>query len=73
LLPAPNGSHTDGPFATLAKAQSAMQSGSVKLTEIETGTYTMSANWDFTSADANEKWLPYSGQNTVTLAFGGTY
>jgi hypothetical protein len=33
----------------------------------------MSADWNFTWSDAREKWIPYSGQNTVTIAFHGSY
>jgi hypothetical protein len=73
LLPVPNAAHTDGPFATLAKAQSKMRGSSIKLTQIEAGTYTRHANWTFSSADSTEKWIPYNGRGSVTIALNGTY
>jgi hypothetical protein len=62
-----------GPFLTLAKCQSAMQSGSTKVCTLQAGNYTLSANLIFTSSDNGETWLPASGLNTATIDGASSY
>ena len=57
----------------LAKAQSKMRGSSTQTDANRDGTCTMSAGWKITWSDAHEKWISYSGQNTVTIAFHGSY
>jgi len=73
LLPAPNATHTDGPFQTLAKAQSAMRGSSTnKTTTIRAGTYSIAGTtFAFTSVDNGETWIPYAGEKVI-LDGGGT-
>lgn len=75
LLPAPNGSATDGPFASLTKCQSAMRaSGSTKSCSVRSGTYTLTASLDFTTQDNGETWqyYPPDGFNTATIDGGSS-
>jgi hypothetical protein len=70
-LPAPNSTSTDGPFRTLARAQSAMEASSIKTVTLRAGSYSLaSTSLTFSSQDAGEKWLPYSNE-IVTLDGGG--
>lgn len=72
LLDAPNQTNTDGPFKTLARAQTAMRNSStIKTTTIRAGTYSLagtniSLNWQ----DAGETWIPY--QNETVIIDGGS-
>ncbi|HEX3587778.1 MAG TPA: right-handed parallel beta-helix repeat-containing protein [Candidatus Angelobacter sp.] len=59
------------PFLTLLHAQAAMSGGSTKKTIIEAGTFTLGANWAFTSADAGETWVSYPGA-TVVISGGAS-
>lgn len=68
-LAAPNGSGTDGPFRTLAKARDAMRTGSVKTTLIRAGTYYMSSTLVLTAADNGTRYRGYDGE-TVVLSGG---
>jgi hypothetical protein len=72
LLEAPNGTNTDGPFRTLARAQTAMRSSStIKMTTIRSGTYSIDGiNLIFNAQDSNETWIPY--QNEMPIINGGT-
>lgn len=54
-----DGSQTN-PFATLARAQQAMQGSTIKTTEIESGTYSL-GSWNLSSADSGETWISHSG------------
>src|SRR5881396_2168446 len=59
-LDAPNSTNTDGPFKTLARAQSAMQASTIKKVTIRSGTYSLkSTNLTFAWQDAGETWLSY--------------
>ena len=56
-----NGTSPSTAFATLGKAQTAMQGGSIKTTYLEPGTYTLTASYTLmyvtlTSADNGETW-----------------
>jgi len=85
---APNGSDSTGdgsiskPFATLAKAETAMQAGSTKTTYIRSGYYALpsvvesgvSYGLHLTSADSGETWSSYpaDGYNSAVLDGGST-
>ena len=65
-LAAPNAAGTDGPFATLAKAQSAMRASSdTHTTYVEGGDYYLTQSLDLTAKDNGESWLAYQGQAAV--------
>jgi hypothetical protein len=78
---APTASGTHGPFATLAKAQSAMRSGSIKTAYIRAGTYTparvapasgfptLTTYLYLTSADNGETWSYYPPDGVDTAVF----
>jgi hypothetical protein len=71
-LDAPNSANTDGPFETLARAQSAMQASTIKKVTIRGGTYSIqSTNLTFSWPDEGETWISYPGE-TVILDGGGT-
>jgi hypothetical protein len=72
-LPAPNAGKTDGPFATLPRAQHAMQASSIKRTAIRGGTYSLGATLELTSADSGETWqyYPSDGYDSAVLDGGG--
>jgi hypothetical protein len=61
------------PFQTLTHAQSVAEGSSIKVVYIESGTYTLTGNWHFGSADTGETWVAYSGPNTVTISGAGNY
>lgn len=66
LLPSPNSAGTDGPFETLAKAQSAMRaSPSIKVTTIRGGTYALSSSWSLSQQDSGELWISYPGETPI--------
>ena len=69
-----NGSDTaDGsassPFATLQRAQRAMQQSAIKVTQINAGTYHLSSPLTLTEADQGETWEAVAGA-TVILSGG---
>jgi len=71
---APNGNDSaDGsvssPFATLQRAQLAMQQSSVKVTQINAGTYYLTSPLTLTSLDQGETWEAVPGA-TVVLSGG---
>src|SRR5712692_3881746 len=71
-LAAPNVANTDGPFKTLARAQSAMQASTIKEVTIRSGTYSIgSTNLTFAWQDSGETWISYPGE-TVILDGGST-
>jgi len=69
-LPDPNVSNTDGPFLTLARAQSVMQGSSIKTTIIRNGTYSIASVWAFTWKDSGETWIPYTGETPILEGSG---
>ena len=73
LLPAPNSAHTDGPFQTLTRAQSALRgSSTIKTATLRAGTYSIAGTgFAWTSSDSGETWIPYVGESVI-LDGGGT-
>ncbi len=67
LLPDPNAGNTDGPFLTLAAAQTAARaSGTNKRVMIRAGTYTITGTtWTFTSADNGQYWVRYANESVI--------
>ena len=72
LLQSPNSSKTDGPFQTLAKAKSKMESTATKTATIRGGTYNVNGTgfMAFEAPDSGETWVPYQGE-TVIVDGGG--
>jgi hypothetical protein len=73
----PNGSDSNpgteaAPFATLARAQQAMENSSIKATYVEGGTYHLSSTLTLTAADNGETWqyYPKDGVNSAVLDGG---
>jgi hypothetical protein len=66
-----NGTSPSTPFATFAHTQAVLEGQPNVITSrtacLESGTYTLSSNWNLNSSDSNERWLPYSGQGTATI------
>jgi hypothetical protein len=59
------------PFATPQHAQAVMAACSTKKTIIEAGTYTLGANWTFTSSDNNTTYVAYQGATPI-ISGGGS-
>ena len=71
-LTSPNAAGSDGPFLTINRAKSAMESSGVKTTTIESGTYSIAGTTlSFDSSDAGETWIPLQ-YATVVIDGGGT-
>jgi hypothetical protein len=75
----PNGNDSnpgtlDAPFATLARAQQAMENSSIKTTYIEGGTYNVTSSLTLTSADNGETWSYYApnGVDSAVIDGGNT-
>ncbi|MCW2240979.1 carbohydrate-binding domain-containing protein [Azospirillum canadense] len=64
-LAEPNADGTDGPFASLERAQAAMRGSAVKTTYVREGTYALSQTLDLTSADSGVRILGYPGEQVV--------
>ncbi len=62
------------PFATLARAQEAMEDSSIKTTYVEGGTYHLTSTLTLTSADDGETWTYYppNGVDSAVLNGGGS-
>ena len=60
---------SSSPFATLQRAQLAMQQSSIKVTQINAGTYYLSSPLTLTAADQGETWEAVPGA-TVVLSGG---
>ena len=62
------------PFATLARAQEAMENSSTKTTYVEGGTYNITSTLTLTGADSGETWQYYApnGVNSAVLDGGNT-
>ena len=71
----PNFANTDGPFKTLARAQSAMQASStIKIANIRGGTYSIQfMNLIFASQDSGESWIRYPGETAILDGAGMGY
>src|SRR5438093_13579782 len=59
----PDSGNTDGPFKTLARAQSAMRASStIKIVNIRGGIYSIQfTNLTFAQEDSDETWIRYAG------------
>lgn len=64
-LAAPNAEGTDGPFATLDRAQSAMRATGVRDTYVRGGTYTLDHTVTLTGADSGVRIMAYPGETPV--------
>jgi hypothetical protein len=62
------------PFATLQRAQEAMEDSSIKTTYVEGGTYHLTGTLQLTAADNGETWqyYPPNGVDSAILDAGGT-
>ena len=58
------------PFATLGRAQQAMENSSVHTTRVEDGTYNLSSGLHLTSKDSGMSFIADSGQNPVLTGSG---
>ena len=79
LYVATNGSDSNAgtqasPFATLQRAQQAMENSSIKTTYVEAGTYHITSSIHLTGADSGETWSYYApdGVNSAVLDGGNT-
>ncbi|PWC40613.1 right-handed parallel beta-helix repeat-containing protein [Azospirillum sp. TSO35-2] len=64
-LAAPNADGTDGPFATLERAQGAMRATGVRDTYVRGGTYSLSRTVTLTGADNGVRIMAYPGETPV--------
>ncbi|WP_372400644.1 right-handed parallel beta-helix repeat-containing protein (plasmid) [Azospirillum sp. HJ39] len=64
-LAAPNADGTDGPFATLDRAQGAMRATGIRDTYVRGGTYAMSHAVTLTGADNGVRIMAYPGETPV--------
>ncbi|MFC5354304.1 FG-GAP-like repeat-containing protein [Azospirillum himalayense] len=65
LLAAPNADGTDGPFASLERAQAAMRAGTVKTTYVREGGYTLTNTLGLGAQDSDVRILGYPGEQAV--------
>ena len=59
------------PFATLARAQEAMENGSIKTTYVEGGTYNLNSTLQLSSADNGETWQYYPANGVDSAVLDG--
>ncbi|WP_395453993.1 right-handed parallel beta-helix repeat-containing protein (plasmid) [Azospirillum melinis] len=64
-LAAPNADGTDGPFATLERAQSAMRATGIRDTYVRGGTYAMARTVTLTAADNGVRIMAFPGETPV--------
>ena len=64
-LAAPNADGTDGPFATLERAQSAMRATGIRDTYVRGGTYAMARTVTLTGADNGVRIMAFPGETPV--------
>ena len=64
-LAAPNADGTDGPFATLERAQGAMRASGIRDTYVRGGTYAMARTVTLTGADNGVRIMAYPGETPV--------
>jgi predicted xylan-binding protein with Ca-dependent carbohydrate-binding module/parallel beta helix pectate lyase-like protein len=62
----------DAPFATLERAQQAMENSSIKQTYVEGGTYHLSNTLTLTAADSGETWTYYPPSGVDTAIIDGS-
>ncbi|AWK90229.1 carbohydrate-binding domain-containing protein [Azospirillum thermophilum] len=68
-LAAPNADGTDGPFASLEKAQAAMRASSIDTTYVRGGTYHLTKTLELTAQDNGHSFKAYNGEK-ATLSGG---
>ncbi|GAA4247999.1 carbohydrate-binding domain-containing protein [Azospirillum formosense] len=64
-LAAPNADGTDGPFASLERAQAAMRAGTVKTTYVREGSYNLTGTLSLGAPDSGVRILGYPGEQAV--------
>ncbi|TWA61016.1 parallel beta helix pectate lyase-like protein [Azospirillum brasilense] len=64
-LAAPNAEGTDGPFASLERAQAAMRAGTVKTTYVREGSYNLTGTLSLGASDSGVRILGYPGEQAV--------
>ena len=64
-LAEPNADGTDGPFASLERAQAAMRGSAVKTTYVREGTHSLSRTLELTAQDSGVRILGYPGEQVV--------
>ena len=64
-LAEPNAEGTDGPFASLERAQAAMRAGTVKTTYVREGTHGLTKTLDLGAQDSGIRILGYPGEQAV--------
>ena len=64
-LAEPNADGTDGPFASLERAQAAMRGSDVKTTYVREGTHSLSKTLELTAQDSGVRFLGYPGEQAV--------
>ncbi|CAO3383344.1 carbohydrate-binding domain-containing protein [Azospirillum argentinense] len=64
-LAEPNAEGTDGPFASLERAQAAMRAGTVKTTYVREGSYNLTGTLSLGAADSGVRILGYPGEQVV--------
>ncbi|UKJ78141.1 carbohydrate-binding domain-containing protein [Azospirillum brasilense] len=64
-LAAPNAEGTDGPFASLERAQAAMRAGTVKTTYVREGGYTLTSTLSLGAPDSGVRIIGYPGEQAV--------
>ncbi|WP_454021025.1 carbohydrate-binding domain-containing protein [Azospirillum sp. Marseille-Q6669] len=64
-LAAPNAEGTDGPFASLERAQAAMRAGTVKTTYVREGSYNLTGTLSLGAPDSGVRILGYPGEQAV--------
>lgn len=65
LLPAPNGTNTDGPLASINRAQALMRTSSIKKTYIRGGVYRVPFEFVLTSLDNNCTYEAYPNETPI--------
>ncbi len=64
-LAAPNAEGTDGPFASLERAQAAMRAGTIKTTYVREGSYTLTGTLGLAAPDSGVRILGYPGEQAA--------
>ena len=64
-LAEPNADGTDGPFASLERAQAAMRGSDVKTTYVREGSYSLPRTLELTAQDSGVRILGYPGEQAV--------
>ena len=64
-LAAPNAEGTDGPFASLERAQAAMRADTVKTTYVREGSYNLTGTLGLGASDSGVRILGYPGEQAV--------